>query len=286
MNTAFQKLTMINDAFVDRLEVSDRGLAFGDGLFETLRLSRGCAPLWNFHLDRLEVGCARLGIAISRAHLDASFQRFVSAIPAETNAVLKLIVTRGSGGQGYRPLKTCSPTLIWQCLPLADTARLSRDGVVLHRCQLPIYPNPNLAGLKHLNRLDYVLAAKELPEIPDIQGLLLDHKGNLLEAIHHNLFFVKDNVLMTPRMSETGVKGVMRRVILERIAPACSLSVREDDFSVDALIQADEVFMSNSVRGIWPVKEFEQKSWAVPGIVTAQIQSQVEDIFTGMVVWQ
>ncbi len=286
MNTAFQKLTMINDAFVDQLEVSDRGLAFGDGLFETLRLSRGCAPLWHFHLDRLEVGCARLGIAISRAHLDASFQRFVSAIPAETNAVLKLIVTRGSGGQGYRPLKTCSPTLIWQCLPPADTAHLARDGVALHRCQVPIYPNPNLAGLKHLNRLDYVLAAKALPEIPDIQGLLLDHRGNLLEAIHHNLFFVKDHVLMTPRMSDAGVKGVMRRLILERIAPACSISVQEDDFPIDALIQADEVFLSNSVRGVWPVKLFEQMSWVVPGLVTSQIQSQIEKIFTGMVIWQ
>lgn len=286
MNTAFQKLTMINDAFVDRLEVSDRGLAFGDGVFETLRLSNGRAPLWSFHLDRLDVGCARLGITVSRAHLDASFQRFVSAIPAETNAVLKLIVTRGSGGQGYRPLKTCFPTLIWQCLPLANTAHLAREGVVLHRCQLPIYPNPNLAGLKHLNRLDYVLATKELPEIPDIQGLLLDHQGNLLEAIHHNLFFVKDHVLMTPRMSDAGVKGVMRRLILERIAPACSIIVREDDLPVDALIQADEVFLSNSVRGVWPVKGFEQKSWVVPGIVTAQIQSQVEEIFTGTVVWQ
>lgn len=286
MNTAFQKLTMINDTFVDQLEVSNRGLAFGDGVFETLRLSRGCVPLWNFHLDRLEVGCARLGITIARAHLDASFQRFVSAIPAETNAVLKLIVTRGSGGQGYRPLKASSPILIWQSLPLADTAHLAREGVVLHRCHLPIYPNPTLAGLKHLNRLEYVLAAKELPENPDIQGLLLDHKGNLLEAIHHNLFFVKDDVLMTPRMSDAGVKGVMRRVILERIAPVCSIPMREDDFPVDALIEADEVFLSNSVRGVWPVKGFEQKGWAVPGVVTSQIQSQVEEIFAGTVVWQ
>lgn len=287
MKTAIAQLTMINDAFVDRLEVRDRGLAFGDGVFETLLLSDGRAPLLNFHFDRLEAGCAQLAIPLSREDVKSSFQRFLAALPANASAVIKLMVTRGSGGHGYKPLpiETSIPSLIWQCLPLVDTKHLARDGVVLQACRLPIYPNPHLAGLKHLSRLDYVMAARELPENPEIQGLLLDHKGNLLEAVHHNVFFVKNGVLMTPRMSESGVKGVLRSVIVEHIAPACSLPVEQGDFTPAALLHSDEVFLTNSIRGIWPVKAFKQTQWKVPGAITALLQQMVDDVFAGARLW-
>lgn len=287
MNTASAPLTMINDVFVDQLDVKDRGLAFGDGVFETLLLSDGRTPLLQLHLDRLEAGCAQLAIPLPRKHVQTSLQRFLAALPRDATAIIKLIATRGVGGQGYRPpgIEESHPSLIWQCLPLQDTRHLAQGGVGLHLCRLPIYPNPHLAGLKHLNRLDYVLAAQELPQTPGIQGLLLDSKGNLLEAIHHNLFFVKNRVLMTPRMSESGVKGVLRRLIVESLAATCSIPVREDDFPLEALAQADEVFLTNAVRGIWPVKQFQEKHWQAPGAITMQLQSLVEEVFTGVRTW-
>jgi 4-amino-4-deoxychorismate lyase len=287
MITASTQFTMINDVFVDRLEVRDRGLAFGDGLFETLLLSEGRAPLLGFHLDRLEEGCSRLSIPFSRAHIQSSLQRFLTALPQDASAVIKLIVTRGLGGQGYKPpaFEATSPSLIWQCSPLQDTSFLVQSGVELHLCRLPIYPNPYLAGLKHLNRLDYVMAAQELLMNPDAQGLLLDNKGNLLEAIHHNLFFIKDGILMTPRLSEAGVRGVLRRLLIHHLAPSCSFPVLEGDFSLDDLLLADEVFLTNAVRGVWPVKACRERRWDVPGTMTAQLQSLVADVFKGACTW-
>jgi len=278
MNPAFQQLTMVNDTLTDRLEVGDRGLAFGDGLFETMRLSNGRIPLLPYHLDRLVDGCVRLAIPVTRSSIELSLDRF-KAVLSIPSCILKLTVTRGSGGRGYRPpaAVNTSPSLIWQSLPLLDTTSMAHDGVVLQLCHSPIYPNPLLAGLKHLNRLDYVLAARNLSDDPDVQGLLLDPQDNLLETIHHNLFLVKGGILKTPSLQVSGVKGVMRRLILERLAPAASIPVKEGNLALRDLRAADEAFIANSVRGIWPVRRFQEHKWEGAAPVTRLLQHSVEE---------
>jgi 4-amino-4-deoxychorismate lyase len=272
---------MVNDVFVDRLSVTDRGLAFGDGLFETMRCSAGCIPLLEYHLDRLSSGCRALAIPVSQARIKSSLEKFIAALSDPAPMIIKLIVTRGSGGQGCKPpsLQSCQPSIIWQGLPLDDTSQFSVSGVTLQSCGVPIYANPCLAGIKHLNRLNYVVAAVGLPENPEVQGLLTDENGSVLESLHHNLFFVKNNVLITPPLATAGVKGVLRRLILEDLAPSCALIAKESEFSADELLLADEVFLTNGVRGIWPVKAFAAAQWPTPGPVTAKLQSRVEAIF-------
>lgn len=279
--SSFRQLTMVNDAFVDQLSVADRGLAFGDGLFETMRLSAGRIPLLEYHLDRMDAGCRALAIPVSRTLIRSSLETFIAAISDPAPSVVKLMVTRGPGGQGCRPpsAQSCRPSIIWQSLPLSDTAQLSHTGIILQSCPVPIYTNPHLAGIKHLNRLNYVMAAVDLPEDPQVQGLLTDEKGSVLESLHHNLFFVKDGLLVTPQLTTAGVKGVMRRLILERLAPACAVEVKERQFYADELLLADEVFLTNGVRGIWPVRAFAATQWPVPGPITARLQSRVEAIF-------
>jgi 4-amino-4-deoxychorismate lyase len=279
--SSFRQLTMVNNIFVDQLSVTDRGLAFGDGLFETMRLTAGRIPLLDYHLERLDRGCQALAIPVSRILLESSLETFIAAVSDPAPSIIKLIITRGSGGQGCKPpsIQASRPSIIWQSLPLGDNTQLSRTGVTLQSCRVPIYTNPHLAGIKHLNRLNYVMAALDLPANPAVQGLLTDEKGNILESLHHNLFFVKNDRLMTPLLSGAGVKGVLRRLILERLAPSCSLSVEEVEFSIDELLLADEVFLTNGVRGIWPVKALAATQWPAPGPITAKLQSLVEAIF-------
>lgn len=272
---------MVNGAFVDHLSVTDRGLTFGDGLFETMRFTAGAIPLLEYHLDRLALGCRVLTIPVSRALVESSLTKFIAAISHPAPSIVKLIVTRGSGGQGCKPPppQFSSPSLVWQHLPLADTAHLALSGVALQPCRIPIYSNPSLAGIKHLNRLNYVMAAFDLPDSNDIQGLLTDEKGNVLETLHHNIFMVKNGVLVTPTLREAGVKGVLRRLIIERLAPSSALSVTETAFSLDELLLADEVFLTNGVRGVWPVKRLGTTEWPAPGPLTVRLLSMVDAIF-------
>ena len=247
-----------------------------------MRLAAGRIPLLEYHLDRLESGCRVLAIPVSRTLLLSSLEVFVAAVADPEPSIIKLIVTRGLGGQGCKPPSAHSsrPSIIWQNLPLGEAPSLSRSGVALQLCRVPIYANPYLAGIKHLNRLNYVLAALDLPENPEIQGLLVDGKRNILETLHHNLFFVKNERLMTPQLNDVGVKGVLRRLILERLAPACALSVTEGEFLIDELLDADEVFLTNGVRGVWPVRALAERRWPAPGPVTSKLQAMVEGVFS------
>lgn len=275
--------TLVNGEWTDSVSVYDRGLAFGDGLFETLRYQQGRMPLLPYHLDRLRLGCTRLRIPLDEEALGGALTALVGQLrqAGEPRALVKLMVTRGPGGRGYTPPPRAEvrPTLILQWRPLAETDPQAVAGVTLQPCHTPIFPNPLLAGLKHLNRLDYVLAAQELPEDASVQGLLLDACGKLLECLHHNLFLLVDGRLKTPRLAEAGVHGVMRRLLLEHLAPQAGLEVLAEDLDVTDLAAAGEVFICNSVRGIWPVRGCLAHSWPVPGDVTAYLQSQVDQLF-------
>lgn len=276
--SAQQTTTMINGEWVDRLSVTDRGLTYGDGLFETMRISNGAIPLLMRHLTRLELGCRRLQISLSIGAVKASIDSFLRSAPLETLAALKLIVTRGIGGQGYYPPNPVGtqPTVIIQSLPLSDDGELATGGVTLQVCTFRICGNPALAGIKHLNRLEYVLAAREVSGTPGVQGLLLDETGHILETLHHNLFVVVGGELVTPSLNRAGVKGVMRDLIIEIVAPQLGLAVSETDWPLDFLHQADEVFICNSLRGVWPVRQVSELTWKTPGAITQAIQQTVE----------
>lgn len=227
----------------------DRGLQYGDGLFETMLVRDHRIALLDGHLQRLARGCRRLGLPVPGSKLRQELQRAASVWP---NAVVKLIVTRGSGARGYRVPASCHPSRIVQCEPLEApvTARAGAVGVRL--CRVPITENPALAGLKTLNRLDSVLARREWRDGRIAEGLMRDRRGDIVCGTMTNIFIARRGRLLTPRLDRAGVAGVMRQWVI-RTARRRGIDVQEGRLSMRQLMAAEEIFLTNAVVGIWPV---------------------------------
>lgn len=284
MNTN-ESLAWINGSRDRSLDTADRGLAYGDGLFETMRFEKGEVALFELHKQRLLEGCRVLAIAGVESELQNALVPVLDYLRAQPNLSqayrVKLIVTRGVGGQGFRTDPAiASPTVIVRVMPLEDSA-YNTLGVGLWLCRWRLALMPLLAGIKHLNRLEYVMAAQELNgEDESMQGLLTDSNGSVVEALHHNVFVVKRGELLTPKIAMCGVKGVMRRYILDTLAPGLGLSVSEKELRLDDLLAAEEIFLSNSVHGIWPVTEFRERKLQ-PGAITRQLQAALAKQWRG-----
>ncbi|MDD2892833.1 MAG: aminodeoxychorismate lyase [Halothiobacillaceae bacterium] len=238
--------------FSATLPLSDRGLHYGDGLFETMAVMAGQVRLLPRHLHRLAHGAARLAIPLpDLSVLEATLQEAAQALG---EGVLKLMLTRGSGGRGYAPPEDAEPRLILlrypQKLPTPDDAQA---GIVLRLCMLRLARQPVLAGMKHLNRLEYVLARAEWREPEIAEGLLLDTQGELIEAVASNVFIVKNGCIFTPRLDQCGVAGVMRAEVLA-CAERLGLEVEEGRLHLDDVLAADEMFLTNSLHVIRPVR--------------------------------
>jgi 4-amino-4-deoxychorismate lyase len=243
------------------VDPADRGLAYGDGLFETMALRDGHIRWFDLHLDRLEEGCRRLEIPPpSRTLLAAEIG---AHSPSNGRAVVKVIVTRGSGARGYLPPEPATPTRVLAVSSWPEYPRLYyRDGISVHVCQLRIGENPALAGIKHLCRLEQVLAQLELRGQAVQQGLMLDTRGNVVGGTSSNVFAVQGTELVTPTLARCGIKGVMRRAVLEA-ARTLRVSAEERDLTLPELLAADELFMTNALFGIWPVTNVDGKHFAV-----------------------
>lgn len=239
------------------LAPDDRGLHYGDGLFETLLVVNGACHWLDLHLQRLVAGASRLAIPLDDSWLRARIDdclRTVSPAPH----VLKLVLTRGSAPRGYRPPRQPSPTLIISLNPVRlPLAADLKTGIRTRLCRQRLAINTSLAGLKHLNRLEQVQACAEWSDPAVREGLMLDSQGALVEATAANLFLVRDGTLQTPLLDRCGVAGVMRRLVMERFAPALGLVCREQRLSLDDLYAADELLLCNSVMGILPVRSVD-----------------------------
>jgi 4-amino-4-deoxychorismate lyase len=266
---------LINGATEDRVSSLDRGLLYGDGLFETIAVSNGEPVYWSRHMARLQAGCERLGIPWVDADRLADEAR--GLLQGVDRCVLKIVVTRGTGGRGYRPPPEPQPTRIIQRHPWPDfPARCGEQGVTVRLCEQRLGYNPLLAGIKHLNRLDQVMARQEWTDPDIMEGLMADTNGNLIEGTMSNLFVVQDQVLITPELGRCGVAGIMRAAVME-LAGELPLQVALRDFGMTALLQADEVFLTNSVIGIWPVVRLGEHSWP-KGKATQQLQQRLADL--------
>jgi len=230
-----------------RIEPRDRGLAYGDGLFETMRWSAGRVPLLDRHFARLAEGARRLGISLpDLADLGAAI---AGAAPADGDAVVKLVVTRGAGSRGYGLPKDAVPTAFALIEPWMPRVPADPEGLSLVWCRTQLAAQPALAGIKHLNRLEQVLARAEWDDPAIDEGLLCDPSGHVVCATAANLFAVIDGRLWTPDVSHSGVAGVARGVLLdERVLGA---EVRPIARAV--LESADEIFLTNALAGVRPV---------------------------------
>lgn len=240
-------LTWVNGNAADHVAVSDRGFNYGHGLFETMRIAEGVAPLWPWHQRRLCVDATVLGIEVDERRLSQYLTQALAAVPAE--GVLKLTLTAGNASSGYRNVPSAADNTTY-CLQFRALPA-KRAPLRLQPCQYRLPDNPALAGIKHLNRLDQVMAARELST--DHEGLLLDSDGAVVEALSNNLFCLLDDTWLTPDLSRCGVKGVMREYLRAEVFPALGLAVEEARFGPEDLARAEAVFVCNSVRGIEPV---------------------------------
>jgi 4-amino-4-deoxychorismate lyase len=248
---------LVNGRETVQLSVNDRGLLYGDGVFETMSVVDGELPLLSYHLERLRCGCERLGIACPSADL---LQAEIVQLSANSKrAVLKLILTRGEAGRGYVSTATAVPTRILQRHSWPATPRRYWDsGVRVRFCRLRLALQPALAGIKHLNRLEQILARAEWQDENMQEGLLCDSEGYIVEGVSHNLFLVNGDELITPDLTQTGVAGVMRAYILSQL-PAQGIHVRIEKVTPEAVLAADGLFLCNSVHGIWPICEIDAK---------------------------
>ncbi|PMR75126.1 aminodeoxychorismate lyase [Billgrantia endophytica] len=227
--------------------MDDRGLAYGDGLFETILVRDGVPLLWEAHMARLERGCRVLGMPLPDS-------RALACLPAEAGpglCVLKLMLTRGSGGRGYLPPDAPTPRLRWQTAAFTPRPEHWRDGVRVRHCRLRLAIQPLLAGLKHLNRLENVLARSEWSD-PDLaEGLLCDSEGRLVEATCMNLIWQRNGRLETPCLDGCGVAGTLRAVLLDR------LPIVEVKAGPEIAADAEAIWLVNSVQGVWPVARLD-----------------------------
>lgn len=266
----------VNGAPGEQLSVRDRGLAYGDGLFETIAVRGGRIPLLARHLVRLADGCRRLSIPLDLAQMEAELQAFAAQLG---EGVVKLVVTRGEGQRGYAPPQPCQPLRILQAAPLPQyPVAHAEQGVRLFPCVTRLAEQPVLAGLKHLNRLEQVVARAEWQDAECAEGLMRDSSGRVIEGVYSNLFLVVAGGLVTADLSRCGVAGVMRAEILQQ-AQLLGLSIELRDISFDELLGADEVFLCNSLYGIWPVRALQERHWSV-GPLTRKLQAIVCDLLS------
>jgi 4-amino-4-deoxychorismate lyase len=269
--------TLINGTVADQVDVGDRGLMYGDGLFETIAVENGRIGLWERHLERLVAGCRRLGLAPPDPHLLRDEAKRVTG--DDGRAVVKIVVTRGRGARGYRPDDSAEPTRIVQALPwpgLPTTAAI--EGVRVRWCALRLARQPQLAGLKHLNRLEQVLARAEWRD-EYAEGLMRDTEGLVIEGTMSNLFLVHQGVLTTPDLSESGVAGVVRAEVLAR-APALGIPVAVRPVTPAMVEAAEELFLTNSLIGLWPIRQLETRDYVV-GKITQALQQALQEELPG-----
>jgi 4-amino-4-deoxychorismate lyase len=243
----------VNGQAATQLSLLDRGLAYGDGLFETILLQQG-KPVWlDAHLGRLQNGCDRLGLHIDRMLLQGEITAFLEQnqhlILPKSQAVLKIMLTRQSGGRGYRAAtRLCNRILTLHPAP-SDSAHNATHGIKAFLCQFRLAQQPKLAGIKHLNRLEQVLASQEWPDDSYQEGVVLDRADYVIEGTRTNLFAVINQQLLTPGLDQCGVNGIMRQQLLQHFGKQAKVQA----FDYHAMLEADEIFVCNSIVGVWPV---------------------------------
>jgi 4-amino-4-deoxychorismate lyase len=261
---------LINSEFRESLSINDRGFSFGDGVFETIRIWKSTIPFWPEHFARLLKGLSILGIPIPDSFEEIILKDVVSLISANAlscnqSAVLKIIVTRGSGGIGYMPQSNAVPSII---LMIKDDRYAASNSIIdqknnkvfsLTCCKHTISSNPSLAGIKHLNRLDQVIASAELQGTFD-EGLLLDVDGYVIEGTKSNLVCLNKGKWFMPKLSSCGIQGVMLKKFQFWLEKKKYPLIMQN-LTMNDVLQAEHLFMMNSIMGIKEVTTFQGRKY-------------------------
>lgn len=259
---------LVNGEPGETVSVLDRGFQYGDGIFETIRVADGRPDFWERHMARLASGCERLRLPAPDGDL---LRREAGQLCEASRAgVLKIVVTRGIGGRGYRLPEKADPTRVVALFPAPGYPEsFVREGVRARFCRARLSDQPMLAGLKHLNRLDQVMARGEWSDETIQEGLMCDAANNMIEGTMTNVFIVRGGALHTPDLSRCGVLGIMRGIVLD-LAQQLGIETEIRAIPRDEMKSAAEIFLTNSVIGIWPVRELEGRDYRL-GDVTRKL---------------
>lgn len=262
---------LVNGEISKFVKSTNRGLNYADGLFETMPVHNGRPHRWQAHMDRLGAGCERLGLTMPpQAILLREVQTVSAGLP---DAVVKIVITRDGQGRGYMPPEgTNSVRIVSAHLYPDGLLEQAREGVRARICDLRLAIQPALGGMKHLNRLEQVLASVETREAGVAEGILLDGEEHIISAISANIFLVTEGRLLTPRLDRCGVRGVLRSQILAGFGARCE----QRRLTADMLPEADEVFICNAVRGIVPLIAIDDQEYSI-GPVTRELQTWLLD---------
>jgi 4-amino-4-deoxychorismate lyase len=267
----------------------DRGLNYGHGLFESMALHSAQVPLLQQHLQRLYQDAPKLGISLEAGSVEACLEPFIVALlngGLET-AVIKIMVTAGTGGRGYQSPVPVKPRIICLCVPMPEDIKTQQsEGVRLWHCDYRLPINPALAGIKHLNRLDQVLARNEWQSSEFADGLMFTADNHLIEAVSANIFINTVTGWATPSLDDAGVNGVMRKLLLEQIFAELEIPVESRTISDEELNDCTEIFICNSIRGLLPVLAVRGSSHEFNlnlaiGAETKMLQSCLRDNYVG-----
>jgi 4-amino-4-deoxychorismate lyase len=247
----------VNGQASDQVSVSDRGLLYGQSVFETIPICHQQPLLLEQHLRRLAAGCAVLAIPLDLELIHSEIIDFCSDLRAN-KVVLRVTVSMGEGERGYLNPRRPSPLRILSSHPFPSLSKSYwRDGIKVGLASVKLAAQPALAGIKHGNRLEQILARSEWQD--DWQeALILDQENNIIEGTQSNLFLRHENVLSTPSLKNCGVAGIMRDEVLA-LSDSIGVVSKIMSLSLSDLESADEVFLTNSVIGIWPVKQCQNR---------------------------
>lgn len=243
---------LINGSFDNTISPFDRGFAYGDGVFRTFVIRGGLPENWPLHYQKLVADCGAIGIVCPSAELLMGDLQQLFLL--DETAIAKVVITRGEGERGYVLPAVTLPlrAVIKSAMPKYPAENFSQ-GVSLHVCETRLAHQPKLAGIKHLNRLENVLARMEWNDPTITDGVMLDSEANVIECTAANIFARFGDALITPSLRLCGVAGVTRQRIME-LAHTLSLKASVETFNLERLFSADEIIVCNSLYGAWQVK--------------------------------
>lgn len=251
---------LINGFENNTINASDRGLAYGDGFFSTIKVEFGLVIDWPRHLTRLKQSAIRLFFPeIDWIQLQQEIFSSAQTVVDHPHYVLKVILTRGSGGRGYSAegCETVQRIINLSAFPEVYL-QWQQTGIAIVQCKSQLGRNKQLAGLKSLSRLEQVLIKQELATLNAVEGLVCDEFGHVIEACSANLFIYLDGQWLTPKLDFCGVAGVMRAQILDHDL----FNVIEKEICLDQVNQASCLFLSNALMGIVPIKQYQDKHYS------------------------
>ena len=262
-------IAIINGKEQSNISIFNRNFQYGDGLFETCVVNNNQILFWEKHLSRLDIGCRKLKIKNIEEEIWLKDIKKALSLTSKKNCVLKLILSRGNSQRGYSYPDDILPVRVVIASEMKNVQ--AKESFSLEYASSGYHSNPNLAGIKHCNRIEQILARSSLKRD---EAIMLDENQNIISVTQGNIYFIFGQSLVTPKLDRCGVIGSRRSLILE-LAELIELNVEQGNVSMNDAKKADEAFISNSIMGIQSVNSIEEYQ-LTKRLVTKQIKIAFE----------